>query len=138
MSLSNATETAVLDCLLRGTDPSFRAGASLYVALFTSTATTGELEAGTLTNEANYTGYSRKLITKSSAWTGTSSPFSNSGLIQFDPCTAGTNTIRYFAIVDTASGAVGMMISGQLASDLSVSSGIQPQFAAGALQVSAD
>lgn len=138
MSLSNATENAALKMFLQGTDPSFRAGVSQYVALFTSTATLGELEAGTLTNECNYTGYARKLITKATAWTDNGSTFNNSGLIQFDPCTGGSNTVRYFAIVDTASGAVNMMISGQLAGDLAVSSGIQPQFATNALAVSAD
>ena len=138
MSMSNGTENHALKMFLQGTDPSFRAGATQYVALFTSTATTGELEAGTLTNEANYTGYSRKALTKSSAWTDGGSSFTNASLVQFDPCTGGSNTIRYFAIVDTASGAVNMMISGQLTSDLPVSNGIQPQVSGGALTITAD
>lgn len=138
MSMSNATEQKALQMFLQGTDPAFRAGATQYVALFTSTATTGELEAGTLTNECNYTGYARKAITKATAWTDGGSSFTNASLVQFDPCTAGSNTVRYFAIVDTSAGAVGMMISGQLTSDLPVSSGIQPQFAAAALTITAD
>ena len=59
-------------------------------------------------------------------------------LIQFGACTAGSAAITHFAVVDTASGAVNMMISGALSSTLNVSAGIQPQFAAGALSVSAD
>ena len=59
-------------------------------------------------------------------------------LIQFGACTAGTNALTHFAVVDTASGAVAMMISGALSATLNVSAGIQPQFAAGALSVSAD
>jgi hypothetical protein len=134
MSMSDTTETAALNAFLRGTDPSYRAGATQYLALFT--ADPGE--AASLAAEANYTGYARKDLTKATAWTGTSSPFTNAGLIQFGACTAGTNAITHFAVVDTASGAVAMMISGALSATLNVSSGIQPQFAIGALSISAD
>jgi hypothetical protein len=134
MSLSNTTETAALDCFLRGTDPSYRAGATQYLALFTADPT----ESASLAAEANYTGYARVALTKASAWTGTASPFTNTNLIQFGACTAGTNAITHFAVVDTASGAVAMMISGALSATLNVSAGIQPQFAIGALSVSAD
>jgi len=134
MSLSNTTETAALDCFLRGTDPSYRAGATQYLALFTADPT----ESASLAAEATYTGYARVALTKSTAWTGTSSPFTNAALVQFGACTAGTNAITHFAVVDTASGAVAMMISGALSSTLNVSSGIQPQFAIGALSINAD
>lgn len=134
MSLSNATEAAALDVFLRGTDPAYRAGATQYLALFT--ADPGE--AASLAAEASYTGYARVALTKATAWTGTSSPFTNANLIQFGACTAGTNALTHFAVVDTASGAVGMMISGALSATLNVSSGIQPQFAPGALSISAD
>ena len=134
MSMSNTTETAALDMFLRGTDPSYRAGATQYLALFTADPT----ESASLANEATYTGYARVALTKSSAWTGTSSPFTNTSLIQFGACSGGSNTITHFAVVDTASGAVSMMISGALSSSLAVSSGIQPQFAGGALSISAD
>ena len=134
MSLSNTTETAALDCFLRGTDPSYRSGATQYLALFTADPT----ESASLAAEATYTGYARVALTKASAWTGTSSPFTNAALVQFGACIAGTNAITHFAVVDTASGAVAMMISGALSSTLNVSSGIQPQFAIGALSISAD
>lgn len=134
MSMSNTTETAALDMFLRGTDPSYRAGATQYLALFTADPT----ETASLANEATYTGYARVALTKASAWTGTSSPFTNTNLIQFGACSAGSNTITHFAVVDTSSGAVSMMISGALSSSLAVSSGIQPQFAPGALSISAD
>ena len=134
MSLSNDTETAALDAFLRGTDPSYRAGATQYLALFTADPT----ESASLAAEANYTGYARVALTKATAWTGTSSPFTNAALIQFGACSAGTNALTHFAVVDTASGAVNMMISGALSATLNVSSGIQPQFAIGALSISAD
>ena len=134
MSLSNATENQVLKMLLQGTDPSYRAGATQYLALFT--ADPGE--AGAVASEASYTGYARGALAKSGAWTDGGSTFTNANLIQFGACTAGFNTLTHFAVVDTASGAVNMMISGALSGSLNVSAGIQPQFPAGALAISAD
>lgn len=134
MSLSNTTENAVLKMFLQGTDPSYRAGATQYLALFT--ADPGET--ASLAAEADYTGYARVALTKASAWTDGGSSFTNAALIQFGACTAGNNTISHFAVVDTSSGAVNMMISGALSGNLAVSSGIQPQFAAGALSIGAD
>lgn len=134
MSLSNATENQVLKMLLQGTDPSYRAGATQYLALFT--ADPGE--AGAVASEASYTGYARVALAKSGAWTDGGSTFTNANLIQFGACTAGTNALTHFAVVDTASGAVDMMISGALSATLNVSPGIQPQFASNALSISAD
>lgn len=134
MSLSNSTEADTLDVHLRGLDPSYRAGATNYLALFTADPT----ETGSLAAEATYTGYARVALTKATAWTGTSSPYTNAALIQFGACTAGTNAITHFAVVDTSSGAVAQMISGALSATLNVSAGIQPQFAIGALSVAAD
>ena len=119
---------------LRGTDPSYRAGATQYLALFTADPS----ETASLVAEASYTGYARVALTKSSSWTGTSSPFTNTNLIQFGACTAGTDALTHFAVVDTSSGAVNMMVSGALSATLNVSSGIQPQFAIGALSIGAD
>lgn len=134
MSLSNATETAALDAFLRGTDPAYRAGATQYLALFT--ADPGET--ASLAAEADYTGYARVALTKATAWTGTASPFTNTSLIQFGACTVGANALTHFAVVDTASGAVSMMISGALSGTLNVSPGIQPQFAGGTLSMAAE
>lgn len=134
MSLGNATENAALKMFLQGTDPSYRAGATQYLALFT--ADPGETQS--IAAEATYTGYARVALTKASAWTDGGSTFTNAALVQFGLCSAGTSAITHFAVVDTASGAVNMMISGALSSTLNVSSGIQPQFNIGALSVSAD
>jgi hypothetical protein len=134
MSLSNTTENATLKMHLQGIDPSYRANATQYLALFT--ADPGE--AASLAAEANYTGYARIALTKATAWTDGGSTFSNAGLLQFGQCTAGTNAITHFAVVDTVSGAVAQMISGALSGTLNVAAGIQPQFAAGDLDVLAD
>lgn len=134
MSLSNTTENATLKMHLQGTDPAYRTEATNYLMLLT--ADPGE--AGSVANEATYTGYARVALTKASAWTDGGSTFTNASLIQFGVCTAGSNAITHFAVVDTASGAVSQMISGALSATLNVSAGIQPQFQSGALGVSAD
>ena len=134
MSLSNATENATLKMHLQGTDPSYRAGATQYLALFTGDPG----ETASLVAEADYTGYARVALTKASAWTDGGSSFTNANLVQFGPCTAGSNALTHFAVVDTASGAIAQMISGALSATLNVSAGIQPQFAPGEITVAAD
>ena len=134
MSMSNATENQTLKMHLQGTDPAYRAGATQYLALFS--ADPGET--GSLAAEATYTGYARVALTKATAWTDGGSSFSNANLIQFGACTAGTTAATHFAVVDTASGAVAQMISGALSATLNVSAGIQPQFQAGSLSITAE
>lgn len=134
MSASNATENDVLQMILQGTDPSWRAGATQYIALFESDPG----ETASLSAEADYTGYARVAVTKATAWTDGGSSFTNAALVQFGVCSGGTNALTHFAVVDTASGAVAMMMSGALSSTLNVSSGIQPQFAIGQLAITAD
>ena len=134
MSMSNTTENATLKMHLQGTDPAYRAGATQYLALFT--ADPGE--SGSLVAEATYTGYARVALTKATAWTDGGSSFTNANLVQFGACTAGTNALTHFAVVDTASGAVAQMIAGALAATLNVSAGIQPQFATSSLVITAD
>lgn len=135
MSKSNTTENDILKMVLQGTDPSWRAGATQYCALYT--ADPGE--AGTaITSEADYTSYARVAMTKATAWTDAGSSFSNAGLVQFPKCTGGSNTITHFAIVTTSSGAGQILYSGALSSSLSVTNNIQPQFGIGELVCSED
>jgi hypothetical protein len=135
MSKSNTTENDVLKCILQGTDPSWRAGATIYLALYT--ADPGETGTA-ITNETVYTNYVRKAITKATGWTDGGSTFTNSDLIQFDVCGVTGATITHVALVTTASGAGQILYSGQLNSPLAVSNLIQPQFAIGALSVTED
>ena len=65
MSLSNASENDALKVFLKGTDPSWRAGATQYAALVTGAAD----EASPVANECTYTGYARVALTKATAWT---------------------------------------------------------------------
>ena len=135
MSKSNTTENDVLLMALKGTDPSWRSGANLYLALYT--ADPGE--AGTaITNETVYTYYARQTLAKATAWTDGGSTFSNADLIQFPVCGVTGATLTYAAIVTTSSGAGQILYSGQLNSPLAVSSLIQPQFAIASLTVVED
>ena len=133
MSMSNTAENKVLKALLQGTDIDFRASANLYLALFTADPT----ESGSFANEANYTGYARAVMPKSTAWADGGSTFTNAGLIQFPQCTGGSNTITHFAVCTLASGGE-VVVSGALNASLNISSGIQPQFSTGSLSVGAD
>lgn len=134
MSKANTTENDVLKMILQGTDPAYRVGANLYLALFTADPT----ETGSIANEATYTSYARVALVKATAWTDGGSTFSNAGLIQFPQCTGGSNLITHVALITTASGAGQILYKGALNSSLTVTNLIQPQFAIAALSISED
>lgn len=139
MSMSNATENATLKMHLQGIDPSYRAGATQYLALVTDVGGAVS-EATPVVNECTYTGYARVALTKASAWTDAGSSFTNAALIQFGKRTdaGATQTATAFVIVDTSSGAINQGIIGVLSAELDINQNIQPQFAAGDLTVSAE
>lgn len=135
MSFSNTAETEVLNQIFVGTALSWNANSNLYLALYT--ADPGE--AGTaVTNEASYTGYARVVLNRASDFTVSGNQVSNSNLEQFAQCTAGSQTITHAAIVTTASGAGTIIVRAALTSSISVSTGVQPQFAANALSFTLD
>ena len=146
MSKSNTFETAFLNHIFAnlaianigdasGVLPSATAG-SLYIALHT--ADPGEAGTAT-TSEATYTSYARVAVVRSAVgWTVAGNQVSNAALVTFPACTAGTNTITYFSITTTSSGASVILFRGALSASLAVSSGITPQFAIGALTVTED
>lgn len=81
---------------------------------------------------------SRVAITKATGWTDGGSTFSNAALIQAPQCTGGSNAITHFGLVTASSGAGQLLVSGALSATLNVTTGIQPQFAIGELDVAAD
>ena len=139
MSMSNATENATLKMHLQGTDPSYRAGATQYLALVTDAAGAVN-EATPIANECTYTGYARVPITKATAWTDGGASFTNANLIQFGKRTdaGATQTATAFVVVDTPSGAISQGIIGALSASLAINQNIQPQFGIGDLTVTAD
>ena len=145
MSKSNALENAILELIFKGTtfadiaeNDTTSPATSLYVTLHT--ADPGE--AGTqATNETNYGSYDRVAVARSgSGWTVTGNTVTNAALVQFPQCTSGTATITHVGVGlgATAASATVLLYKGALSSSLSVSSGIQPQFAIGALSIAED
>jgi Flp pilus assembly protein TadG len=134
MSISNATETALLDYVFTNVAPAWDAATQLDIHLHV--ADPGE--AGTsATSPATYTGYALVTVDRAIAdWTVSGPTVTNDNLIQFPQCSAGTNTITHVSI--TPQGSTTILFSGALSSSLSVSSGIQPQFAASALSITLD
>lgn len=137
MSLSNATESDTLDLMLKGVDPSWRAGATGYLALVTAGVVD---EAAPMATECTYTGYSRIAMTKATAWSGSGNTRTNANLLQWGKRTdaGATQTATHAVWVDTASGAVGMSLIIPLDNSLPVSLNIRPQIEAGGLTVNAE
>jgi hypothetical protein len=144
--MTNAAEAALLDLLFLNVDwanigdaaglqNSATAG-SFYISLHTSDPG----EAGNQsTNEASYTGYARIAIARTAGgWTRSVSTISNTALAQFAQCTGGSATVTHFGVGTDLSGTGNLLLKGALTSSLAISSGIQPQFAAGALTATVD
>lgn len=143
MSKGNTFENDLMKLIFNGTaiaNIADNAASSPLTNLYVSLHTADPGEGGDQTSsEATYTSYARVAVSRDSGgWTVTANEAENAALVQFPQCTGGSNTITYVG-VGTASSSTGKLLySGALSSSLSVSSGIQPQFAAGALTVSED
>jgi hypothetical protein len=118
-----------------GLQPSASDG-SLYVSLHTGDPGEGGNQT---TSEAAYTSYARVAVARTTGgWTVSGNAVSNAALVQFPQCTGGSETLTHFA-VGTASSSTGKILyKGSLSSSLAVSSGIQPQFAIGDLDITED
>ncbi len=136
MSKGNTTENDMVAYVFNGTAFSWSAATILYVALHT--ADPGEAGSQT-TNEATFGGYARVGVNRNAGgWTVAGNAAANTALVQFPQCTSGTNTITHVSVGTASSGAGQILYSGALSASLAVSSGIQAQFAAGALSISED
>lgn len=146
MSLSNASETALLTLLFNNTawadignagglQPSGVAG-SFYVALHT--ADPGEAGVQN-TSEASFTGYARVAVARSAGgFTVSGNQVSNTATVQFGECTAGSAVVTYFSVGVASSGATAILYRGALSASRSISAGITALFNAGALTGTAD
>ena len=136
MSFGNTTETDILNKLFKNTSLPFDAITDLYLSLHT--ADPGEAGDQT-TSEATYTSYARVAVNRSgTGWTVSGATSQNAALVQFPTATGGSNVITHVAIGTVVSGVGQILVSGALNSSLTVSSGIQPQFSAGALVFTLD
>lgn len=146
MSMSNASETNLLNLLFNNTDwanvgdaaglQNSAAAGSFYVALHT--ADPGDA-GNQSTNEVSYTGYVRVAVARTAGgWTVSGNQVSNTATVQFGECTAGSATATHFSVGLLTSGAGDILYSGSLSASRSISSGITPLFNAGALQGTID
>ena len=146
MSMSNAFETSLLDHIFNnaavanigdagGLQPSATAG-SLYLSLHTGDP--GEAGDQT-TNETAYTNYARVAVVRTAGgWTISGNTATNTALIQFPQCGVTGATLTYVGVGTASSGAGVLLFSGQLSASLVVANLIQPQFAAGDIDIAAD
>ena len=135
MSFSNAAESAINNYIFVGTDVSWNANTDLFLCLHT--ADPGEAGSA-VTNEAAYGGYARVTMTRASDFTVSGATVENANIEQFPVCTSGSATCTHVSIVTSSSGAGTIIVSGALTASVSVTTGIQPQFAAGALVFTLD
>lgn len=106
---------------------------NLYLSLHTASPVGNDQTS----NEANYGSYVRiPVVRTTSGWTvPASGASSNVALAQFAECTSGSNVITDVAIGSDVSGVGNIFYKGTLAAARTITSGIQPQFAANALTV---
>ena len=92
------------------------------------------------TNEIAYTGYTRPTVARSIAgWTVATGICDNDAAIVYGEMTAGgPDTATDVSIGEAAGDPSTMFMWGQLAADLVINNGVDPQFAAGALDISAN
>ncbi len=146
MSKSNTMENSLLLLLFNNTnfsdigDATGLQGSTTAGSLYVSLHTADPGESGNQgTSEADYTGYSRVAVARtSSGWTISGNEATNAADIEFGACSAGTNEVSHFGVGTDSSGTGTLLYSGALTSSLSVSDGITPKFSAGELDVTED
>ena len=107
---------------------------NLYLSLHTADPGVGGAQT---TNETAYTNYVRIAVARTTGgWdVPASGATANAALAQFAQCGVTGATLTHVAIGTASSGAGLVLYAGALTSSLAVANGIQPQFAAGALDV---
>jgi len=136
MSKGNTTELDLLKKVFNNTAIPWDAIGNLYVSLHTNDPG----EAGNQeSNEADYTGYTRKPVSRDSyGWDASGNPTKNVAEITFPQCTGGTNVITHLAIGTLSTGAGQILYKGALSGNISVSNLITPRIVAAALQILED
>ncbi len=105
-----------------------------YVALHTADLTAGTNSQAE--DETAYTNYIRVAVARSTGWNAASGgATANAATISFAQCGASGATLTHVSTGVGSSGATAVWHYGALNSSLAVSSGITPQFAAGALTI---
>lgn len=143
MSKGNTFENDLLKLIFNATaiaNIADNASASPLTSLYVSLHTGDPGEAGNqTTNECAYGSYARVAVARTAVgWTVSTNTATNGALVQFPECTSGSETITHVAIGTDLSGTGKILYKGALTASRSVSSGIQPQFAASGLSIVED
>lgn len=143
MSKGNTFENDLLLLLFNATaiaNIADNAASSPLTNLYVSLHTGDPGEAGNqTTSECAYTSYARVAVARSgSGWTVSGNAVTNAALIQFPQCTGSSETATHFAVGTAASSTGKVLYKGALSASLAISSGIQPQFGAGDLDIVED
>lgn len=141
MPKSTATCNSIVNLMYRATawaNVADNAAASPLANVFVGLHTAG-LTAATNSqaeNETAYTNYARQSVARSTGWDAASGgATANAATISFPQCGVTGATLTDVSTGVAVSGATAVWHYGALNSPLAVSSGITPQFAAGALTV---
>lgn len=136
MSKGNTAESDFILKAFNATELSWSAITHLYVGLHTGDPGEGGSQN---TSECAYGSYARVAVIRTSAgWTCSGSSATNTAAIEFPECTSGSETITHVSVGTATSGAGQIIYSGALNASRSVSSGIQPRFAASGLTITED
>lgn len=130
---SNYLANELYDHVLR--NAAYTSPTNVYLGMFTTTATTGELDAGTLTNEvANSNAYARLALTATAPTDGAGA---NSGDHTFAAASGGNwGTLRYVAVIDgNTHGSGNVLMYTALDSDVVINDGNTLQFNSGDLDL---
>lgn len=144
MSATNAFENGLLSLIFENAnyanvgDATGLRGSSTAGVFYISLHTGDPGETGTqTTSEATYGSYARVSVARSTAgWTVASGVADNDATIAFPAASSGSSTVTHVGIGSDASSTGNLFMSGT--ASLAVSTGITPQFAAGALDISLD
>ena len=146
MSLVNASETDLLELIFQAVtwnniaeNDSTTPATAFYVSLHT--ANPGETGSQT-TSETAYGSYARQSVARTTAgWAVTGNTADNAGAITFPEATSGPSTVTYWGVGFDLTGAGTLLAYGTIdtpTAGLVVNTGVQPQFAAGALDITLD
>jgi hypothetical protein len=137
MSFSNATETALLNYLGPGTNPSWHGQTTFYYAAHT--ADPGDTGTATSSEVSGVGSYARVAVTRATGLSVSGNQLTNVGLVQFPIGTSGGPvTITHITLCDTATGAGDILFRCELTDTIPYQTGIQPQIANGALTFTLD
>ena len=146
MSATNVFENGLLSLIFENADyanvgdATGLRGSSTAGVFWISLHTGDPGETGNQTSsEAAYTSYARKSVARSAAgWSVSSGVADNDAAITFPACTGSTSSVTHFGIGSAETTAGNLFLKGATSATLAVSTGITPEFAAGALDVTLD